>query len=246
MTGMQSDIRIFEDSDVLSVAAAQIFVETASQAIQARGRFLAAISGGGTPGALFTLLAGEPYRAQVNWKDTHIFWADERLVPPDDAGSNYRQAMDALLSRVPLPDENILRIKGELEPAEASEEYARTLKRFASPPLDWPRFDLTLLGMGADGHTASLFPGSPAAASTPTLAVAADYQGRPAQRVTLTPLVFNAARQVVFLVTGESKSAALARVIKGGYYPEELPAQRIRPTKGILTWLVDQAAGSNL
>lgn len=243
---MKEDICTFENSDDLSLAATQIFVGTASLAIQARGRFLAAISGGSTPGKLFSLLAGEPYRAQVGWKNTFIFWADERIVPPDDEDSNYRQAVDALLSRVPLPDENILRIKGELEPAEASKEYARTLKRFASPPLDWPRFDLALLGMGADGHTASLFPGSPVEASTPTLTVTADYQGRPAQRVTLTPQVFNAARHVVFLVSGESKSATLARVLNGEKHPEKLPAQRIRPREGTLTWLVDQAAGSKL
>ena len=137
-------------------------------------------------------------------------------------------------------------IKGELEPAEASRDYARILKDYAPPGLDWPRFDLVVLGMGEDGHTASLFPGSRADATSPTQAVTANYQGRPANRVTLTSLVFNSARQIMFLVAGESKAAMLARVINGETHPEELPAQRIRPTDGDVVWLVDQAAASKL
>ena len=243
---MKADIRIFKDSSSLSQAATEMFVKMAEQAIHARGRFLAALSGGGTPAELYRLLAKEPYRVQVDWANTFVFWGDERCVTPDDEGSNYHQAMDALLSHVPIPDENIQRVKGELEPTEASKSYARALKDFASPPLDWPRFDLVLLGMGADGHTASLFPGSEVEPTAPTQAVTANYQGRPANRVTLTPLVFNSARQIIFLVTGESKSDILARVINGELHPRELPAQRIRPTDGKVTWLADEAAGRKL
>jgi 6-phosphogluconolactonase len=243
---MKVDYRIFKDSDTLSQAAAKIFVKTASSALHARGRFLVAFSGGSTPTGLYRLLATEPYRQQVDWPNTFIFWGDERCVPPSDSGSNYRQAMGTLLTHVPVPDENILRIKGELEPAEASKDYIRTLKRFASSPLDWPRFDLVLLGMGDDGHTASLFPGSPVETSEPALSVTADYQGRPAMRVTLTPPVFNSARQVIFLVAGESKSAVLAHVINGEQQPLQYPAQRIHPTDGKVVWVVDEKAGSKL
>ena len=243
---MEANVQIFKDHETLSHAAAEIFVAAAARAIDERGRFLVALSGGGTPDGLYRLLAKEPYRGQVGWANTFVFWGDERCVPPDDEGSNYRQAMETLLSQVPLPDENIQRIQGELEPAEASRSYTRVLKDFASPPLDCPRFDLVLLGMGADGHTASLFPGSGVESISPTLAVTADYQGRPANRVTLTSAVFNSARQILFLVTGESKAVVLSQVLNGKYSPEQYPAQRIRPSDGQVTWLVDEAAGSEL
>jgi len=243
---MNMDIQIFKDKKALSQAAAEIFVWEATQAIHARGRFLVNLSGGGTPAGLYHLLADEPFRAQVDWAETFFFWGDERCVPPDDEGSNYHQAHEILLKYVPIPAEHILRVKGELEPGEASDDYAQVLKRFAAPGLDWPRFDLVLLGMGEDGHTASLFPGSPVKADSPALAVTGDYQGRPAQRVTLTPPVFNKARTIVFLVTGESKASTLQEVLRGTQKPEVFPAQRIQPTDGKLIWLVDEGAASKL
>lgn len=243
---MKANIRIFKNSEALSRAAAEIFVTTASQAVGARGRFLAVLSGGSTPSGLYRLLTEEPYRSRVEWSKTYVFWGDERCVSPEDEGSNYHQAHETLLGHIPIPDKNVQRIKGELEPAEAADDYARTLKRFAAPGLDWPRFDLALLGMGADGHTASLFPGSPMDVAAPTLAVTADYQGRPAQRVTLTPLVFNSARKVLFLVTGADKTETLSKVLSETPMPEQYPAQRIRPTDGQVVWLVDEAAASNL
>ncbi len=243
---MKADIRIFKDSDTLSKAAMEIFIAAARHAIEMRGRFLTALSGGGTPSGLYRLLASEPYRSEMNWKKTFVFWGDERCVPPDDAGSNYHQAREILLSQVPIPNENILRVKGELQPEQASDAYAQTLKDFADLGLDWPRFDLVLLGMGDDGHTASLFPGSPAEASSPTLAVTGHYQGRPANRVTLTPLVFNSARKVLFLVTGEGKAVTLKRVLSDASNQEQYPAQRIQPTDGQVIWLVDEAAASKL
>ncbi len=130
---MKADVRIFKDKDALSQAAANLFVEVAIDALETRGRFLVALSGGGTPSGLYRLLATKPYQDQIDWNKTFVFWGDERCVPPDDPGSNYRQAMDALLSRVSIPDENIQRIKGELEPAEASDDYTQILKRFAAP-----------------------------------------------------------------------------------------------------------------
>jgi 6-phosphogluconolactonase len=243
---MKADIRIFKDSGALSQAALEIFIAAAGHAVDERGRFLVALSGGGTPSGLYRLLAGEPYRSEINWDKTFVFWGDERCVPPDDPGSNYHQAHEILLKQVPLPEENILRVKSELQPEQASDAYAQTLKGFADPGLDWPRFDLVLLGMGDDGHTASLFPGSQVEATSPTLAVTGHYQGRPAQRVTLTPLVFNSARRVLFLVTGEDKAITLSQVLSDSYEPVQFPAQRIRPTDGQLIWLMDEAAGSKL
>ena len=226
-------------------AVGQTVVDASLEAISRRGKFLFVLNGGNTPKRLFELL-GTDLRGKIDWSKTHIFWGDERCVAPNDEGSNYGQAREAFLKKIDIPDTNIHRIKGELEPAEASKDYALILKRFANPPFDWPRFDLVLLGMGADGHTASLFPGSEVNASLPTLAVTAHYQGRPANRVTLTPPVFNAARRIVFLVSGEGKSKSLADVLYGGYQPDKYPAQRIRPTDGELIWMVDKLAAKEI
>ena len=243
---MKADVRIFKDGDALSLSAVGLFAEATDEAVRVRGRFLVALSGGGTPTGTYRLLADEPYRNRVDWAKTFVFWGDERCVPPDDEGSNYYQAYRMLLEHVPIPEGNVKRIKGELEPAEASDDYAQTLKRFAASGLDWPRFDLVLLGMGADGHTASLFPGSQVESSSPTLAVTGHYQGRPAQRVTLTPPVFNSARKILFLVMGEDKSVALSHVLSDIYEPVKYPAQRIQPIDGQLIWFVDEAAAMNL
>jgi 6-phosphogluconolactonase len=242
---MKPEIRIFKDLEELSRAAANLFVEQAAQAIEARNRFLVALNGGSTPTRLFELLATD-YHERVDWSQVHVFWGDERCVPPEDAGSSYGQARDILLSHVLIPDSNIHRIIGELGPAEASKDYSLTLKAFASPPLEWPRFDLVYLGMGEDGHTASLFPGSPVDGSEPTRPVTAHYQDRPANRVTLTPIVFNSARMVTFMATGEKKANTLLEVLSARYNPELYPAQRIDLKDGRLIWLVDEAAVSKL
>jgi 6-phosphogluconolactonase len=236
---MKPTVRIFKDVDEMSRAAAELFVTLATQATRERGRFLVAFSGGSTPTALYRLLVREP----IDWTRVHIFWGDERLVPPDDPESSYGQVYDVLIKHLPIPSENLHRVASDLEPDAAATDYARVLKEYAVPPLDWPRFDLVLLGMGEDGHTASLFPGSPVDATEPVIAVTAHYQGRPAQRVTLTPLVFNAARQVVFLVTGANKAVTLTGVFGDYNSVEQIPAKRIQPTDGKVTWLVDEAAG---
>lgn len=248
---MNRAVRILKDLDELSRIAADLFVETASEAVAERGRFLTAFSGGNTPMGLYRLLATGPYREQIDWSRTHVFWGDERCVPPDDPGNCYGQARTALLDHVSIPKENIHRVQSTLEPGAAAADYARVLSRFApavdpGPSPGWPRFDLVLLGMGDDAHTASLFPGSPVDVSTPTMAVTAHYQDRPANRVTLTPLVINAARRILFLVSGASKAEPLVNVLFGDYHPGNLPAQRIDPTDGQAIWLVDAAAGSKL
>jgi len=242
---MNFEIRIFKDLENLSNDAANLFIEQAAKAIEERGRFLAALNGGSTPNRLFQLLATQ-CRDKVDWSNVHVFWGDERCVPPDDPGSSYGQARELLLSHVPIPDTNIHRVNGKLEPAEASKEYSLTLREFATPPFDFPRFDLVYLGMGEDGHTASLFPNSPIEVTEPTLPVTAHYQDRPANRVTITQLVINQARVVAFMATGEKKAKTLAEVLSDRYNPELLPAQRIQLKDGHLIWLVDEDAAGKL
>jgi 6-phosphogluconolactonase len=242
---MNSDIRIFKDHETLSRHAAELFVDRAASAINDQKRFLVALNGGNTPTHLFQLLASD-YRNKVDWTKVHIFWGDERCVPYTDPGSSYGQAHDALLRHVPVPPDQIHAVETSLVPPEAAKAYTQTLKEFASPPLEIPRFDLVYLGMGEDGHTASLFPNSRVAVTEPVLPVTAQYQDRPANRVTLTQLVFNRAHTVVFMATGEKKAATLKEVLGTQYHPEQYPAQRIDPQDGQLIWLVDEAAASQL
>jgi 6-phosphogluconolactonase len=242
---MKPEVHIFKDVEELSRTAAMLFSERAAQSITKRDRFLVVLHGGTTPIRMFQLLATD-FREEVSWSKVHVFWGDERCVSPEDAGSNYGQAWDILLSRVPIPALNIHRIKGERGPAEASREYSLVLKGFASPLLEWPRFDLVYLGMGEDGHTASLFPGSPTDLSEATFPVTAQYQDRPADRVTLTPFVFNSARMIAFMATGAKKAVTLAEVLSDRRNPELYPAQRINPEGGRLIWLVDEEAASRL
>jgi 6-phosphogluconolactonase len=238
-------VKIFKDISELSQYTARSFIEIANKSIEERGRFLTALSGGSTPMRLYELL-GNQFQNGVDWSGVHFFWGDERCVPVDDAGNSYGLTKKVLFDKINIPDENIHRVLSELEPDSASRKYAHTLTLFAEPPLAWPRFDLVLLGMGDDGHTASLFPNSPMDVDSPTMAVTANYQGRPANRVTLTEMVLNSSRNIVFLVTGKSKAETLNRVINGVYQPEELPAQRIAPTDGNLIRLVDEEASSLL
>lgn len=244
----EREIRVTGD---VARAAADIVVSVLNEAIRLRGQATFVLSGGGTPLALYRLLAAPGLREQVPWAAVHFFWGDERLVPPDDPGSNYLQARIALLDHLAVPDANIHRVHGEWPASVAVADTIEQL-RSAAQILDpvatrpWPRFDLVLLGLGEDGHTASLFPGSPVASDAPAVAVTADYAGRPSQRLTLTPPVFNDARHVMFLVTGASKAAAVVATIRGESDPVNCPAQRIRPSKGKVTWLLDAAAASML
>jgi 6-phosphogluconolactonase len=233
-------IKIFKDADDLGEFAARSFVELAKRSIAERGRFLVALSGGGTPMKLYERLA----RETLDWSRLHFFWGDERCVPVDDAGNNYGQTKRILFDKVGAA--NIHRIESDLGPVSAARAYLQTLSDFAEPSLPFPRFDLVLLGMGEDGHTASLFPGSPVHMTEPVIAVTAHYQDRPANRVTLTPLVFNQAREIWFLVTGAGKAETLRNVLKGERNLEKYPAQRIQPVDGKLIWMLDEAAGSKL
>jgi 6-phosphogluconolactonase len=209
------------------------FIQIANEAIESRGRFLVSLAGGSTPTKLYEKFAD----LKLDWTCVHFFWGDERCVPMDDAGNNYGQAKKVFLDKISAT--NIHRVNTDLSPASAATHYAHTLKFFAEPPLDFPRFDLVLLGLGEDGHTASLFPNSIVDIDEPVIAVTAQYQDRPANRVTLTQKVFNEAREIWFLVAGKNKAEILNKVINGEKNLELYPAQRIQPKNGNLIWWVD-------
>ena len=239
---MISNVIVLPDADKLSLAAAKQFSDAVQAAVSQRGQALVALSGGTTPIRLFYKLAAAPFAAQIPWDVVHFFWCDERCVLPDDPESNFGQARQALFRPLNLPEINLHRIGGELEPEQAALAYAETLRQFRSSGLQWPVFDLVLLGLGADGHTASLFPGVLLPEQEPVLAVTASYQGRPAHRITLTPMVLNKARLVLFMVTGVEKANAVKQALLGPPDPLRYPAQRIQPDQGALYWLVDAAA----
>ena len=221
------------------------WVELAQKAIGSRGRFCVAVAGGNTPRDMYARLAGSRQTKQVDWGKVYVFWGDERCVPPDHPDSNYRMARDAWLAHVPLPDENVFRLAGELEPRLAATQYEATLRAFFGP-AGVPRFDLVLLGLGADGHTASLFPGTDAVREADRWVIATYVDHLNAWRLTLTPGVINAARHVTFLVAGDAKAQVLRDILTGPHEPDRLPAQIVRPESGKVLWLVDQAAASLL
>lgn len=235
---MKAHLIVCRDPNILNAESARRLHGLASEAIQAGNRFTIALSGGSTPARLYSLLAEPDFG--LPWESVHLFWGDERCVPPDHAESNYRMADEALISRLAVPAGNVHRMRGELRPDEGARAYDELLAAFFSSP--WPRFDLVLLGIGEDGHTASLFPGSSALREASS-AVAATYVERLAShRLTLTPPAINNADNVVFLVSGESKAAILREVIEGEHKPFQLPAQLVRPDRGQLTFIIDLAA----
>lgn len=244
-----AEIKIFPDAQFLAQAAVERFIEVVEGAILARGIASVALSGGSTPQMLYKLLASEPFSEQVDWARVHFFWGDERCVPPDHPDSNYYRAKTVMLDFIPVPPENIHRIPAEQKPEQAAEQYEETLLRFFSSlateaERSQASFDLVLLGMGEDGHTASLFPGTPAVQEL-TRWVAAQYVDKlAAWRISLTPAILNRARHVIFLVSGSGKRDALQRVVYGSYQPERYPAQVIRPEQGHVLWLVDEDAAS--
>jgi 6-phosphogluconolactonase len=228
----------------LALAAANHFSDLAQEAIVDHGYFAVALAGGSTPKGMYRTLATIEFAQQVNWELVHVFWGDERTVPPDHEQSNYRMAKEAMLDFVPIPKENIHRILGEIKPLDAARLYQRTIEDFFKP--EETVFDLILLGMGDDGHTASLFPGNPAILGDTRLVAATFVEKLDTWRITFTPTLINAANNVTFLVSGEKKAWRLRQVLVGRYQPEELPSQIIRPTRGKLRWLIDKAAALHL
>lgn len=243
------EIRVLADLPAIFRAAADLFADTAESAVQARSMFSVALAGGSTPKGLYTLLASdESFSQRIPWANTHVFFGDERCVPPDHADSNYRMARESLLSRVAIPAENIHRMRGEdPDPAAAAASYERELRSaLRTAPDAFPRIDLVLLGMGADGHTASLFPGTPAPAERKLAVTAAFVPKLNASRLSLTLPTLNAARAVAFLAAGADKAETLAGVLGPAEPPQHFPARSVAPADGRLTWLVDAAAAKLL
>ena len=228
-------IRVFPDAESVSRAAAEEFVRRASEAVAVRGRFTVALSGGSTPKRLYELLAEPALRSQVAWDRVELFWGDERCLPPDDAESNYHMARQAMMSRLPIPPGRIHRIEAERPDRDAAaQDYQAVIAGVFGHDADGPppAFDLILLGMGPDGHTASLFPHNPALEETARWVVAVhDVPKAPPDRMTLTYPVLNAAHEVLFLVAGADKAERLAEVLEGPPDPRRLPSQRIQPAE---------------
>jgi 6-phosphogluconolactonase len=239
-----SDIQIYPDSASLAIAAAERIVGLAETAIDHHGGFSIALSGGSTPKTLYELLATPTYAERIDWPHVHVFWGDERCVPPEDVESCYRMAREALLDHVPIPPPNIRRIQGEIAPDEAATKYERLLHHLFGDQS--PRLDLVLLGMGDDGHTASLFPRTKALHEEKRWVIENYVEAKEMWRVTLTKTAINAAANVVFLVSGPGKTERLRQVLQGNYMPDDLPSQLIKPENGSLLWLVDQNAAALL
>jgi 6-phosphogluconolactonase len=238
---------VFPDQRAFIDGAADFIVDRATEAIADHGRFTIALSGGGTPRPIYARLSSTGYRDRIDWSKVHIFFGDERCVPPDDAlaGSNYHMAREALLDHVALPAENLHRIQGEINPAQAALSYEQELRQLFRTST-FPAFDLICLGLGDNGHTASLFPGTAALRERERWVVAQYVEVMTTWRVTFTAPLINAARHSAFLVEGAGKADVLWRVLAGPYQPDVLPAQLIQPVSGELHWLVDAAAAAKI
>lgn len=237
------DLQIFQTPDLLASALADAFVDDARTAIGAHGAFFVALAGGTTPKNAYALLAQEPRRSQIDWNHVFVYFGDERCVPPESPDSNYRMAMDAFLRAVNLPPDHVHRMRGEDDPLAAARDYAELLIQTLG---DVPRFDLVMLGMGADGHTASLFPGTDPLRDNDRLVRAPYVEQVASHRITMTPLVINNARHVIIATEGLPKAPALYAVREGPYEPAVHPAQIVEPTNGRLSWFVDRAAAAEL
>jgi 6-phosphogluconolactonase len=237
------EIEILPDARAAAGRAAEEFARLEAEAMQTHGRFTVALAGGSTPSQAYKLIAA----MRLDWRNIHLFWGDERCVPPTHPDSNYGSAIQVLLSRIDVPPDNIHRIRGEIAAKNAARDYEQELRRCFQG--EFPRFDLVMLGLGSDGHTASLFPGTSAVHERKSWTKAVAHRaGIPPHfdRVTLTLPVLNAAANVVFLVSGSNKAEILNRVLKGSLQPDLLPAQAVRPADGNLHWLVDRSAAAHL
>jgi 6-phosphogluconolactonase len=245
MSEATTRVLIYDDAAAGARAAPRRFVEIADEATRAKGRFGVALSGGSTPRGIYELLAGEEFAARVDWSKAHVFFGDERCVPPDDEASNYRAAHDALLSRVAVPAENVHRMIGEGDAVANARLYEDELRSFFGDAT-FPAFDLVMLGLGDDGHTASLFPET-LAVEEQSAWVVANWVGKlNAYRLTLTAPVINNAAHVMFVVTGAGKADRLCEVLQGARETRRLPAQLVRPADGTLEWFIDRAAAAKL
>jgi 6-phosphogluconolactonase len=238
-------VLIFDDAEAVARAAAARIAEIAVESVEARGRFSVALSGGTTPRRIYELLAGEAFRTRIDWSKAHVFFGDERCVPPDDEESNYRMANETLLSLVNVAREHVHRMIGEGDAVANARLYEDELRAYFGDTAA-PAYDLITLGMGDDGHTASLFPHSPALDARGAWVVANRVEKLGAYRLTLTANVINHAAHVMFVVTGAGKAERLREVIEGERDPHRLPAQLINPSDGSLEWFIDRAAAVKL
>lgn len=242
-----SQVRVYPTRIAAAHAAAAQFVATAEKAIAARGHFSVALSGGNTPRDVYRLLASSEYAPMVEWKRAQIFWGDERCVPLNDPDNNGRMAAETLLSHVPIPSENVHRIQSQLPPQQAAADYETVLRGyFSGRGLVLPRFDLVLLGLGAEGHTASLFPNSPVLHEGERWVAAVHVDPVRKWRITLTPVALNAATKVIFLAGGEEKAQAIKQVLGEPKDPDLLPAQIVDPPQGQVMWIIDKPAAALL
>ncbi len=240
-------IAIYPDLDTISQEAAKYVTRVAQESIAARGLFSFGLSGGSTPGKLYSLLASEPYRSQINWDVVHLFWSDERCVPPDDPQSNYHLAQQTILSKLNLRPEQIHRMPAEqADRDQAAADYAEEIRRVLGGN-GVPAFDLVQLGMGPEGHTASLFPHQPSLREQTRLVMPVSVPKPPPDRLTFTPPLLHVARNLLYLVTGADKAEALRAVMSRSYQPEEYPAQLItKQAQGEVVWMVDPAIAQDL
>jgi 6-phosphogluconolactonase len=239
----RGELQVYRDPPAVTRALADLFVSNGRMAMAERGAFYVALSGGETPRAAYELLAEEPLREELSWSDVFIYFGDERCVPPNDEQSNYRMAQRSFLDAVGVPHANVHRIRGEADPGQAANEYATILRTDLG---NAPQFDLLMLGLGPDGHTASLFPGTLPDTDDAALVRAVYAPSQLSWRVTITPTVINLARTVVFAVEGPEKAPILAAVYEGPVDPVKYPAQIVCPASGRLIWLVDEMAAGML
>jgi len=238
------EVKIFTDLDEWSESSALWIRDTIHSSIETKGQCSIALSGGRTPRAVYKKLASAAISGTIQWEHLYAFWGDERVVGPDHPDSNYRMVRENLLDNVPLPAENIFRMKGELPPEESEADYQRIIsEHFSKMGENTPVFDLILLGLNVDGHIASLFPHTDLLSEDEKRWVASTYVPRlNSWRITLTPRILNNARRIAFLVFGNKKSEILKQVFEGPHNPERYPAQLIQPSQGKVVWLIDQAA----
>lgn len=243
---MNTSIRLYPDYQSLCQAVSEEIKRIILLAVKEKENCFLAISGGSTPRGVYKNMAGELYKDTIPWKHLHIFWCDERCVPPNHPDSNYGQTKRDLLDHVDIPNTHIHRIKGELGPKNASLQYQKELKKYAGNLSDSPKFDLVLLGLGEDGHIASIFPGTEISNSSTVQITQARYLDRPTERVTLTPKVLNNTDNVIFMVSGDAKSTAVKRALEGEFNPTLQPSQYIHPEHGQVLWMIDKEAGKLL